>query len=42
MNQQPEKTLLNIEEFCSYLGIGKTKARDVDCQVKLPGGQFSL
>ena len=25
MNQQPEKALLNLEEFCTYLGIGKTK-----------------
>lgn len=27
--QQPEKALLNLEEFCAYLGIGKTKAREL-------------
>ena len=29
MNQQPDKALLNLEEFCSYLGIGKTKVREL-------------
>ena len=30
MQQQPfEKALLNLEEFCTYLGIGKTKAREL-------------
>lgn len=29
MNQQSEKALLNLEEFCIYLGIGKTKAREL-------------
>lgn len=24
MNQQPEKALLNLDDFCSYLGIGNT------------------
>lgn len=24
-----EKALLNLEEFCSYLSIGKTKAREL-------------
>lgn len=24
-----EKALLNIDEFCEYVGIGKTKAREV-------------
>lgn len=24
-----EKVLLNLQEFCSYLGIGKTKAREL-------------
>lgn len=24
-----EKTLLSVEEFCTYLGIGKTKAREL-------------
>ncbi|MBE5827237.1 Helix-turn-helix domain-containing protein [Butyrivibrio proteoclasticus] len=24
-----EKRLLNIEEFCQYMGIGKTKAREL-------------
>ncbi|MGL5434600.1 MAG: excisionase [Lachnospiraceae bacterium] len=31
-----EKTLLSIEEFCRYIGIGKTKAREMtqspDCK----------
>ena len=30
MQQQSfEKALLNLEEFCTYLGIGKTKAREL-------------
>ena len=24
-----DKRLLNIDEFCEYLGIGKTKAREI-------------
>ena len=24
-----EKALLNIDEFCEYIGIGKTKSREV-------------
>lgn len=24
-----EKALLNVEEFCAYLSIGKTKAREL-------------
>ena len=24
-----EKALLNVDEFCAYLGIGKTKAREI-------------
>ena len=24
-----DKALLNIDEFCAYLGIGKTKAREI-------------
>lgn len=24
-----EKTLLNLKEFCQYLGIGETKAREI-------------
>lgn len=24
-----DKTLLSIDEFCSYVGIGKTKAREM-------------
>lgn len=39
MNQQPEKALLNLEEFCSYLGIGKTKAREL---LKDPSSTFTL
>ncbi len=26
---QQEKALLNIKEFCCYLGIGQTKAREL-------------
>ena len=26
---EPEKTLLSIDEFCKYVGIGKTKAREM-------------
>ncbi len=29
MENKIEKALLNIEEFCLYLGIGKTKAREL-------------
>ena len=28
-NLEFEKTLLSVEEFCTYLGIGKTKAREL-------------
>lgn len=24
-----EKTLLSVDEFCDYMGIGKTKAREL-------------
>ena len=34
-----EKALLNLEEFCEYLGIGKTKAREV---LKNPRCNFSF
>jgi hypothetical protein len=39
MNQQPEKALLNLEEFFSYLGIGKTKAREL---LKDPSSTFTI
>jgi excisionase family DNA binding protein len=26
---QPEKKLMTIDEFCQYVGIGKTKAREI-------------
>ena len=39
MNQQPEKALLNLEEFCAYLGIGKTKAREL---LKDPSSTFTF
>lgn len=31
MDQQhiEQKALLNLSEFCTYLGIGKTKAREI-------------
>lgn len=34
-----EKALLNVEEMCSYLGIGKTKAREL---LKMPGSTFAV
>lgn len=34
-----EKTLLNIDEFCAYLGIGKTKAREI---LKRPDSSFTI
>ena len=37
--QQFEKALLNLEEFCSYLGIGKTKAREL---LKDPSSPFTI
>ncbi len=27
--RKTEKALLNLDEFCQYLGIGKTKAREL-------------
>lgn len=27
--KETDKALLNLEEFCTYLGIGKTKAREL-------------
>ena len=39
MSQQTEKALLNLEEFCSYLGIGKTKAREL---LKDPSSTFTF
>lgn len=39
MNQHPEKALLNLEEFCAYLGIGKTKAREL---LKDPSSTFTI
>lgn len=34
-----EKALLNINEFCEYLGVGKTKAREI---LKAPRNGFAL
>lgn len=28
-NYENDKALLNIKEFCQYLGIGQTKAREI-------------
>lgn len=28
-NRVTEQALLNVPEFCEYLGIGKTKAREI-------------
>lgn len=38
-NSNIEKALLNIEEMCSYLGIGKTKAREL---LKDPATPFAV
>ena len=32
-----EKTLLSVEEFCTYMGIGKTKAREM---ISKPGCKY--
>ena len=34
-----EKGLLNINEFCTYMGIGETKAREL---LKTPRNGFAL
>lgn len=34
-----EKGLLNIKEFCTYMGIGETKAREM---LKNPRNGFAL
>ena len=39
MNDNIEKALLNIEETCSYLGIGKTKVREL---FKSPDTPFAV
>ena len=31
-----EKALLNIKEFCAYLGIGETKARELMTKTNNP------
>ena len=30
-----EKKLMTIDEFCKYVGIGKTKGKGADCQSML-------
>lgn len=37
--KEVEKALLNIDEFCTYLGIGKTKAREL---LKHPHSTFTI
>lgn len=40
MQHQPfEKALLNLEEFCTYLGIGKTKGWEL---LKDPTSPFTM
>lgn len=34
-----EKALLNIDEYCAYLGIGKTKAREL---LKAPNNTYTI
>lgn len=34
-----DKALLNIKEFCTYLGIGETKAREL---LKAPRNGYSI
>lgn len=31
-----DKALLNLDEFCNYLGIGKTKAREIMTKTNNP------
>jgi hypothetical protein len=31
-----DKALLNLDEFCAYLGIGKTKAREIMTKTNNP------
>lgn len=38
-NEIKEKVLLNLDEFCIYLSIGKTKAREL---LKDPKCSFSI
>jgi hypothetical protein len=38
-NDINDKALLNISEFCAYLGIGETKAREL---LKAPRNGFSM
>lgn len=38
-NEITDKALLNISEFCAYLGIGETKAREL---LKTPRNGFSM
>lgn len=34
-----DKALLNVKEFCAYLGIGKTKAREI---LNNPANKFTV
>lgn len=34
--QETEKKLLNLKEFCDYLGIGQTKARELMTKMDNP------
>lgn len=38
-NTMNERALLDIKSFCSYLGIGETKAREL---LKIPRNGFSM
>lgn len=38
-NVTQEKVLLNIKEFCDYLGIGQTKAREL---LKTPRNRYAI
>lgn len=39
MTEKQESILLDIKEFCEYLNIGQTKAREL---LKIPRNGFSL
>ena len=38
-NNMNEKVLLNVKEFCEYLGIGQTKGREL---LKTPKNMFTV
>ncbi len=39
MNEKENKALLTVKEFCEYLGIGETKAREL---IRKPRNGFAI